>query len=181
MNNLKDYIKVIPNAISEKLCNDIFLEYLNCNDWLDAGIANKGVNKHVRNCQIIGLSNQKLETRKNLDNQIFQSVGNVINQYKNEYKFLNLLEDTGYELLKYETGGFYKTHVDSYNENPRTIALSFCLNDNYLGGEFSFFNRELNYKLEEGSAIAFPSNFMYPHEILPVTAGTRYSIITWLK
>ena len=34
-------------------------------------------------------------------------------------------------------------------------------------------------KLKKGDAIMFPSNFMYPHEIMPVTQGTRYSIITW--
>jgi hypothetical protein len=25
----------------------------------------------------------------------------------------------------------------------------------------------------------FPSNFLYPHSVLPVTEGTRYSIVTW--
>ena len=35
------------------------------------------------------------------------------------------------------------------------------------------------YKLEKGDALMFPSNFMYPHEVMPVTKGTRYSIITW--
>ena len=34
-------------------------------------------------------------------------------------------------------------------------------------------------KLKKADAIMFPSNFMYPHEIMPVTQGTRYSIITW--
>jgi predicted 2-oxoglutarate/Fe(II)-dependent dioxygenase YbiX len=53
------------------------------------------------------------------------------------------------------------------------------LNDDFEGGEFVFFNKELKYKLEKGDAIMFPSNFMYPHEVMPVTQGTRYSIITW--
>ena len=38
---------------------------------------------------------------------------------------------------------------------------------------------DLKYKLDKGDAIMFPSNFMYPHEIMPVTKGTRYSAITW--
>ncbi len=27
----------------------------------------------------------------------------------------------------------------------------------------------------------FPSNFMYPHGIRPVTQGVRYSIVTWFN
>ena len=42
-----------------------------------------------------------------------------------------------------------------------------------------FFNEKLKYNLKKGSVLMFPSNFMYPHEILEVTKGTRYSIITW--
>ena len=48
-------------------------------------------------------------------------------------------------------------------------------------GEFAFFNRELKYKLNQGDVIMFPSTFMYPHEIMPITKGTRYSIITWFN
>ena len=47
------------------------------------------------------------------------------------------------------------------------------------GGEFSFFNNTLVYSLKKGSAIMFPSNFLYPHSVLPVINGTRYSIVTW--
>jgi predicted 2-oxoglutarate/Fe(II)-dependent dioxygenase YbiX len=39
--------------------------------------------------------------------------------------------------------------------------------------------KQLKYNLKKGSVLMFPSNFMYPHEILEVTKGTRYSIITW--
>ena len=31
----------------------------------------------------------------------------------------------------------------------------------------------------DGSAVCFPSNFTFPHEILPVTKGTRYALVTW--
>ena len=73
----------------------------------------------------------------------------------------------------------YKQHTDSFKDRPRAVSCSFILNDEYEGGEFAFFNREAVYKLKKGSCIMFPSNFMYPHEIMPVTHGTRYSIVTW--
>ena len=55
------------------------------------------------------------------------------------------------------------------------------LNDDYEGGEFAFFDRQLKYKLNKGDVLMFPSTFMYPHEVMPVTQGTRYSIITWFR
>ena len=36
-------------------------------------------------------------------------------------------------------------------------------------------------KLDKGSIVFFPSNFMYPHGIEPITKGTRYSIVSWLQ
>ena len=59
------------------------------------------------------------------------------------------------------------------------MSCSFALNDDYEGGEWGFFDREIIVKAPKGSAVMFPSNFMYPHEIMPVTQGVRYSIITW--
>ena len=63
----------------------------------------------------------------------------------------------------------------------RTLSCSLALNDGYEGGELAFFDGELKYKLKKGDMMIFPSSFTYPHQVLPVISGTRYSIITWLK
>ena len=33
--------------------------------------------------------------------------------------------------------------------------------------------------LRTGDAVVFPSNLCFPHEVRPVTAGTRYVLVTW--
>ena len=33
---------------------------------------------------------------------------------------------------------------------------------------------------EQGDLLIFPSNFMYPHKVEPITKGTRYSYISWV-
>jgi predicted 2-oxoglutarate/Fe(II)-dependent dioxygenase YbiX len=59
------------------------------------------------------------------------------------------------------------------------------LNDEYTGGELIFSdqkNKEIKkFKLQEGSIVFFPSNFLYPHGIQPITKGKRYSIVAWLS
>ena len=183
MKNLNDYIVVIDNAVTPALCKTIIDEYKECNDWVNATVRN-GENLNVRNCQTIGVSFNNIieknqEIRKKIDTYLFISASNVIKQYNEKFLNCNIEQDSGYDLLKYNVGGFYTQHTDSFKDRPREISCSFALNDDYEGGEFAFFNRELVYKLKKGSCIMFPSNFMYPHEIMPVTSGTRYSIVTW--
>jgi hypothetical protein len=188
MKELKDYIVVMNNIIPPPVADMIFAEYKKCDDWVNA-ITIDGENLNVRNCATIGISFdniiQKNEIiRRKIDNTLYSVSSQALKEYnRNIPKIPNnnylASKDTGYELLKYETGGFYKEHLDFSETTPRSISCSFMLNDDYEGGEFAFFDRELKYKLKKGSCIMFPSNFMYPHEIMPVTSGTRYSIITW--
>ena len=44
----------------------------------------------------------------------------------------------------------------------------------------SFILLDEKYDLTKGDIIVFPSNFMYPHKVEPVTKGTRYSYISWI-
>jgi predicted 2-oxoglutarate/Fe(II)-dependent dioxygenase YbiX len=53
------------------------------------------------------------------------------------------------------------------------------LNDNYEGGEIEFVNSGIKIKPEAGSIIFFPSNFLYVHEVHPITSGFRYSMPHW--
>jgi predicted 2-oxoglutarate/Fe(II)-dependent dioxygenase YbiX len=183
MKTLLDHILVIENAITNALCEAVLNEYKNCDDWVRA-ITASGKSDAERQCSNIGISYNSMieknyETRKRLDSYLYVSAFNAIKQYKEKNPLCNIEQDSGYELLRYETGQFYLSHIDSFKERPRAVSCSFILNDDYEGGEFAFFDRELVYKLKKGDALMFPSNFMYPHEVMPVTSGTRYSIVTW--
>jgi predicted 2-oxoglutarate/Fe(II)-dependent dioxygenase YbiX len=180
---LEDYIYVVKNALSHELCDEILNEFINSNEWIDT-LTGSGLNKKVRNCQIIGISfsgiiEKNKDTRHKLDNAVFDGASKCIKEYNIKFPHCKIEEDSGYELLKYPEGCFYIEHTDFFKSRPRAVSCSFILNDDFEGGEFAFFNRQLKYKLEKGDALMFPSNFMYPHEVMPVTKGTRYSIITW--
>ena len=182
--NLSEYIVVIKNALTNPLCDAVLEEFKNSNEWQDTVVGSGTVQKNIRNCETIVISyphviekNKKI--RFKLDKYIFASASKCIQKYNTKFPHCQIEEDSGYELLKYPEGCFYTEHTDSFKARPRAVSCSFILNDDFEGGEFAFFNRELKYKLGKGDAIMFPSNFMYPHEVMPVTQGTRYSIITW--
>jgi predicted 2-oxoglutarate/Fe(II)-dependent dioxygenase YbiX len=182
MDTLDKYIKVIDNVLSDELCEKLVAEFGE-NEW-GAGVVQHGVDKRTRDVDTIGLSYDDVislnrETRLSIDKEIFDGAQKAIGTYLDFYPDMSVSKDSGYALLRYKEGQFITQHVDNFTHMPRTLSCSFALNSNYEGGEFMFFDRSLTVRVPKGSAILFPSNFMYPHEILPIAKGVRYSIITW--
>lgn len=183
MKNINDYIMVVENAMTHALCDAILEEYGASQEWVDTHTKG-GIRRDIRSCQCVYMSHQNTiqkneKVRQKLDRYVFASAGYAFKKYNEKFKYAEINRDSGYEILRYQPGEFYTEHVDHFTEAPRSVSCSFAINDDYEGGEWAFFNREQTVKLPKGAAIMFPSNFMYPHEILPVTSGTRYSIITW--
>ena len=183
---LEAYIQVFEDILSPDVIDALLNEYLHSDEWREAKVGTDNVvDRSIRGCDVIGMSHPTViernnpELRSQLDQAVFRSASSAIIAYNMRFPHCNISNDTGYEILRYETGQFYKEHVDSFTQQPRAVSCSWILNDDYEGGEFSFFNDQIRYKLPKGSCIMFPSTFMYPHQIMPVTQGTRLSIITW--
>jgi predicted 2-oxoglutarate/Fe(II)-dependent dioxygenase YbiX len=161
-------------------------EYKDCDRWHSAKVGSRSTeNYNIRNCDIINISethviNKNVDQRKSIDSLIFRGIGKALLRYREKFPLCEVENDSGYDLLRYKTGGFYKQHTDSYKEQLRTVAMSINLNGDYVGGELAFFDGKLHVRGGVGSVVMFPANFMYPHQVLNVTEGTRYSIVTWL-
>ena len=188
--HLEDYILVVENALLPEECDAVLAEYAYCSDWASATVVKYGGEADVdygqRNCKVIGSSNvesisKNPNTRHKLDAALFAASGKAIAAYVDKFKFCKISQDSGYELLKYECNEFFTEHVDAINPYNRVVSCSFALNDGFEGGEFAFFGRSIKYSVPKGAALLFPSTFAYPHEIMPVTRGTRYSAITWFN
>jgi PKHD-type hydroxylase len=88
---------------------------------------------------------------------------------------------------EYKVGDHYKKHVDAFKANPKSTntffdyGFSICLDDDFDGGEFIMETEhtELAFKPQPGQAVMFP--VIYPHGVLPVTRGSRKSLIGWLS
>jgi Rps23 Pro-64 3,4-dihydroxylase Tpa1-like proline 4-hydroxylase len=181
--DLRDYIVVFENIVPNELCNEILEEYNNDKNWINT-TTKGGLARDIRRCDAINISDsyiikQNQEKRKSIDKKLFVCAGNAIKKYNEKFKHAKIEGDSGYTLLRYQEGEFYSEHTDHFLQAPRIVSCSFTLNDDFKGGEFGFFNRELTYSPPKGSALMFPSNFMYPHEVMPVIRRVRYSIITW--
>ena len=105
--------------------------------------------------------------------------------YKGKFPKMQSLKINQIDLLKYHYGGKYEIHTDHYPTTNRVLSVIMNLNDDYEGGDLIFFDQKdkevKKIKLDIGSIVFFPSNFMYSHCIQPITKGTRYSIVAWLQ
>jgi Rps23 Pro-64 3,4-dihydroxylase Tpa1-like proline 4-hydroxylase len=182
--SLEDYIFTLDNVVPEELCDRILKEYRDCSFWTLTSVGNGNVDNKIRNCDVINISEnivlqKNFDVRKKIDEDFYVCASRAINEYRELFPEVASEIDTGYGLLRYKEGQFYTQHTDSFKHQQRSVSCSFLLNDEYEGGEFAFFDREIVITGSKGSIVMFPSNFMFPHEVMPVTSGTRYSIITW--
>jgi hypothetical protein len=119
----------------------------------------------------------RLELAKKADETLLAAVHKALRLYKDKFEVVTQ-SDSGFDILRYAKGQQIDSHADDLV--PRVLSMSIGLNDDYTGGEFRFWqNENLTFRLPAGCALMFPPNFMYPHQILPVLSGTRYSMITW--
>ena len=105
--------------------------------------------------------------------------------YKIKFPQMQSVKINQIDLLKYSIEGKYEIHTDHFTSSPRHLSIIINLNDDYEGGDLIFTDQKekeiKRLKLGKGSIVFFPSNFMYPHGIQPITKGTRYSIVAWLQ
>ena len=140
------------------------------------------LNKNIRN--VLGYT---LDSKK--DKFIFDKIKKEIEKlhlfYKVKFPKIDNTKTNQIDILKYKIGGQYKYHVDTYTDFTRSLSVIMNLNNNYEGGDLVFGDQKnfevKRLKLDKGSIVFFPSNFMYPHGIEPITKGTRYSIVSWLQ
>jgi len=165
-----EFIERITPLIKHKAVNDLSIKI--------------GIDKNIRNVKGYSLN---FDTPTNLFywNYIKKEIERLYIYYKSKFPKMNSERINQIDLLKYSPGGKYEIHTDHFTNAPRHLSIIMNLNDEYEGGDLIFTDQReqeiKRYKLGKGTIVFFPSNFMYPHSIQPITKGNRYSIVAWLQ
>ena len=185
--NLENYVLKVPDVLDDNLCK-IILDELQSAHWEINTFYN---HKNKTNKVLSG--NKELDTcstRIKSNDIIIKKLWSAIHKYIVE--FINFQWFDSWE-------GFSPLNFNRYNKNQ--LMLEHCdhikalftgenrgipilsivgvLNNNYIGGEFMMF-QDKEYKIKAGEVLIFPSNFLYPHKVLPVKDGIRYSYTSWV-
>jgi len=98
-------------------------------------------------------------------------------------------------LLRYPSGGYYRPHRDrgANAAADRVVSVVVFVNDcddpgGYEGGALRFYgllgggrlaDLAIDLAPEAGTLVAFPSDWL--HDVAPVTAGERCTLVTWFR
>jgi predicted 2-oxoglutarate/Fe(II)-dependent dioxygenase YbiX len=184
--NLEDYVFVMP-LLNQKLCNKVIEELQNVKWKIHTFYAHRDrKSETVSNGNDLDSSYEAIPS----NHIIMKCIWKAIHKYIVEnLKFSWFPGWEGYTKLKYNRYNKNKLmaehcdHIhDMFEGKVRGIPILtvlISLNNNYKGGELIFFQNK-EYKLKPGEVIIFPSNFLYPHKVMPITEGTRYTCISWV-
>ena len=181
LKKLTDYIIVTEPLLPKETLKEV----LATTEGIKWRVPNTG-NNYTRTCTTFPISmaaigkypipEGRLEQVKQADKTLVDATLKALHAYKEKHPRVVTRSDSGFDILRYETGQCIGDHIDDLA--PRILTMSIVLNDDYTGGEFRFW-KKIDKNVPAGCAIIFPPNFMFPHEVLPITSGTRYSMITW--
>lgn len=178
MNDLMDYV-MIRNVFDLGACEK-YVKLLNKRHWSPHKWYNNGESK---------LQNHKdfsVTYDVNLQQTMTEPIVKLVREYFNTHKRSGdeKCQFSGIRFNKYQEGESIRSHVDHihslFDGNKKGIpVLSFVgvFNDDYEGGEFMLCDKQID--LRAGDCVVFPSVFLYPHEVKPVTNGVRYSWVLW--
>tara|TARA_E500000318_G_scaffold106688_1_gene114973 strand:- start:2033 stop:2611 length:579 start_codon:yes stop_codon:yes gene_type:complete len=190
--NIENYIKVYDNFLKPEAVSSLLI-------WLSkqhfetakvVGADTQLIKKEIRKTQTLSfnITRQSSQTLIHWHNYLCSRILEFVRIYEKEttpFDGAGVKGINDLSALKYEETGFYKFHTDHHFNFPRTLTAIILLNNDYKGGELEFgysHNHESFLKIEPkvGRLILWPSNFLFPHRVNPVSEGIRYSLVSWM-
>jgi len=187
---LQQYIKVYNDLFSKGLLNNIDKAIYNDPNLfrkgqiIGNGDASSQLATDVRSVETYGLSEETIGASV-AKRVIYHELIKLTNTIEAEYKKIAPHYDSGsqktFEFLYYndDMKGKYDWHVDHGEGVPRSLTILCGLGGDYMGGELQIVNEQTSFKLKQNQVVVFPSNFCYPHRVLPVTEGERKVLVIW--
>lgn len=156
--------------------------------WLPAYVGYQQLMPDYRDCYDFKFKKTDLAPDTSEDSVLLQAIWQdvydaqfpAVEDYRKMYNIMDLKYWEAFNFIKYNSGQHFQEHHDHGFSYNCTVSLVAYINDDYEGGELFFRLQNLNIKPKAGDLYIFPSNFMYPHRAMPVTNGTKYSIVTML-
>ena len=182
---LMHYAKLYRGVVSDEICDQTVKE-MNTLEFKEHTFynANTGEYKPRSGSQELSMSWGNVSTKKTLngivDDTAYKYVQDLNMPWFDKYQGYSHVRFNKYAENK--KMALHCDHIQSMFDGERKgipiLSVLGILNDDYEGGEFYLIDEKTD--LSKGDIIIFPSNFMYPHKVEPVTKGIRYSFISWI-
>ena len=183
--DLTTYLKVFPGWIDPNLCKQTLKE-IRRNNWEQHKFYYSNTNDYRTRSgsRELDVSRDQISTTP----QIMQRIWDGYLAYTQSLEFEWFDSWKGFSAVRFNryrknrVMAEHCDHIHSLFDGERkgipTMSLVGLLNDDYEGGEFVMW-QDTVIPLKQGDIMVFPSNFLYPHRVDPVTRGTRHSFVAW--
>jgi predicted 2-oxoglutarate/Fe(II)-dependent dioxygenase YbiX len=188
--DLSDYVKHYKSFLKDDICDKTIIELnnLNSNLWNEHTFFNSAKNTSVKlsgDQELSTLFSKEITTKEIIMKELWNGIYNYIKDINFSW-FGGWKAYSEIRFNKYSENKKMAEHCDHIHslfdgteKGIPILSVLGILNNDYEGGEFIMFEKE-EIKLNKGDLLIFPSIFLYPHKVEPVTKGTRYSFISWV-
>lgn len=183
--DIRDYVKRYDNFFDQSFCSSA-VEKLKNIQWEKHKYYTPN-NTYITHEDDLEISYDNFE-EKQIINECIKTILDKYIYYDLPREFTWFKEYNGYSNIRfnrYDVDTRMRPHCDHIHDlfdgeikGVPVLSVLGLLNDDYEGGDFIMWGNQ-KIEIPAGSIIVFPSNFMYPHCVTPVTKGTRYSFVTW--
>ena len=184
--DVRYYLRIYRNALDKEKCKETVEELNNTDEWV----------KHVYYNPITKI-NITINGDNELDNSFYNSkhkqhymdaTWNAYKMYLEELQMPWFTSWSGFSEVRFNryikdsVMSEHCDHIQSIFDGERKgipfmTALG-ILNDDFTGGDLVFW-QDQKLDVVAGDIIIFPSNYLYPHKVLPLINGKRYSFVSW--
>lgn len=184
MNSIEQILH-LKNVFTEDECRTLISEYerRSAESNRESCIhANTGINTASTFTMV------EIDSSSNMYDLVFQKTEYMINEwirYLDGFKSYHIpaLKDLlkcshKYRLMKYGEGGWIHPHIDGHFFVY--ASCTFQLNENFAGGDFSFWNGKHKVKMKTGDGLIFPASPFWVHEVKNIHRGVRYSVNSFI-
>ncbi len=183
--HLPYYVKIYSNVLDNYVCDQTLAD-LKQVKWIqhqysspdDYTVSALNANKEL------SVTRDIISTTNNIEDKVWHCLKDYVTTL--DFPWLRGWRNfSNIRFNKYEVGQLMNIHCDHINtlfdgeeKGVPILTVLGMLNDDYEGGELVMFDDSF-IKMDKGDIVVFPSNFLFPHRVLPVTFGTRHSFVSW--
>ncbi len=172
-----------PNALPLDICQEMIRRFEEDTENQYPGRIGQSFSKDQSMKRSTDLVTSGKENWKDLDSELFRSLGNAIKEFRELYPFFKgAFKDNGYAIQRTNTGEYYHWRIDggSHEFADRQLVAVWYLNDvEGPGGETEFSYQQIKVKPQAGKLVLFPPFWTHEHRGVTLEKGVKYIATTW--
>ena len=189
--NIEDYLITFPNFLDKDFCEKAIIDLdANPGHWEKHNFYNyfeDSLSARSGDNELDVLYSHYHENQ--INDIIIEKLHSAIGNYIQDLNFPWFTAWDGYTAVRFNrysinnVMALHCDHIQSIFDGKKRgipiLSILGVLNDDFEGGELIFFE-DKKIDTKTGDLLIFPSNFLYPHVVKPITKGTRYTYVSWI-